>query len=170
MRLLAVLSILMFAGCVVGDPTPGRQGDDDQGASPDAGGDPGPDGGASDCAPVAASIPDGHHNAGQACLTCHAGQAAGAPTFTVAGTLYNSKAGTAGVPGATMKVTDASGASVTITTGNDGNFWSSQAVTLPLSVSASLCPDTKAMTAKPQTGDCNSCHTATATQGRIHVP
>jgi hypothetical protein len=174
MRLFVLVSFIISAGCVVGDPTPGREGDDDSSVVPDGGGDPGPgpDGGGNnaECEPAAATTPNGYHNPGLPCLTCHAGQQPTAPVFTVAGTLYNSAQGTAGVTAATMTITDATGTAVKVTTGTNGNFWTSQAVTLPLTVSASKCPDTKRMNAQPQTGDCNGCHTAQAAQGRIHLP
>ena len=177
MRLVAIVCFAISVGsvtaCVVGDPTPGttgtpgggddNAGDDDQSPAPDAG-----DGQQIDCEPAATVIPDGHHNAGQACLTCHNGN--GAPAFTVAGTLYSSGAGILGVSGATIRVTDAAGTEIKIVTANDGNFYTSQAVQLPLTVAATKCPDLHAMPGTANSGDCNGCHSAGAAQGRVHLP
>jgi len=172
MRLLLVASLTIFAACTVGDPDPGPgTGDDDSSVTPDGGGDPGPgpDGGDVACIPGKAPNGDGNHNEGQPCLTCHR-EGNGPPPFTVAGTLFASKTGGSAVTGATMIVVDGAGTEVELVTASNGNFYTNQAVTFPLTVKASKCPDEKQMTGKPQTGDCNGCHTQTAAQGRIHLP
>jgi hypothetical protein len=150
-------------------PTPA----DDAGTPPtDDAGPPG-DGGASDlldCIPKSAQVLDGHHNAGQDCLTCHNGTAA--PKFYVAGTLFSAATGGAGVGQATIELTDANNKVIPIVTAAQtalGNFWYDQPVAFPVKVRASSCPDTQAMSAQvDQTGgSCNSCHNA---QMQIHLP
>jgi hypothetical protein len=158
-----------LCACVVGDPTPGIPAP--TGDQPDAGGDPGPGADAApqqaDCEPVATVIPAGHHNAGQACLTCHDGNTADAPLWTVAGTLYDSATGTAPLPGGTIILTDSVGTTIKLTSGDNGNFFTSQTVVFPVRATASRCPDTQAMAQPQQVGDCNSCH---GPASRIHLP
>jgi hypothetical protein len=131
----------------------------------------GPDAGASAgaCDPIEAPASDGHHNAGTACQDCHAA-GGGAPTFTAAGTVYDGVAG-APVAGATIHLIDADGNDIALVSAANGNFWTTQAVTFPLTTHASACPDTMPMIS-PVTesgADCNTggCH---ADGFRIHVP
>jgi hypothetical protein len=145
------------------------------GGGPDAGpDDPGaPDGGtaAAECVDAVAGVGGGEHNPGQACIACHA--ADGGPTFTLAGTLYADLAGTMPLAGATILVTDASGATTEVVTQQNGNFWTNDPLAFPVRVSATRCPDTTPMigtVAAP--GDCNSggCHAAGGATGPIHLP
>lgn len=112
------------------------------------------------CAPPAATVPSGVHNPGAACATCHDGSLA--PLWTVSGTLYTDLAGSAPVPGATIHVTDATGQALDLVTADNGNFWTTQAVTPPLTVAASRCPQTARMISPATTGNCNAagCHDA----------
>lgn len=170
--LLVFSTVCAAAACVVGDPEPRDlgSGSDD---SPDAGEDPDPSPDAPPqqvaCEEPALTVPNGNHNAGLDCLTCHDGNTLGAPTWTIAGTLYDSAAGTNPVSAATILVTDANGVELKLITADNGNFYTSEPVTFPLTVGASKCPDTKFMTGTPQVGACNSCHTGGAI-GRIHLP
>lgn len=121
---------------------------------------------ANNCIKLATPVQDGHHNAGQACLSCHNG---GGPTkFTWAGTLYNAAANGAIISGATIEVVDAAGKIDRIITSSDGNFYSTTLLTPPFTVRASGCPNNTAMVSKA-TGDCNSsgCHTSAM---RVHLP
>jgi hypothetical protein len=127
-------------------------------------------GGAVDCDDLVAANGDGHHNPGLACLNCHGGIGL-APTFTLGGTLYKDLNGGAPLAGATIRVTDGAGQSVKIVTAANGNFYSTQALTFPLTVAASACPDTVPMMAQVQQGQgsCNAanCHDADM---RINLP
>lgn len=104
---------------------------------------------------IAAATPtiDGHHNAGQACLSCHDGNTAGANKFTAAGTLYDKlslAAGAAGKSGVTIEITDANGTKVSVVSANlgaPGNFWTDQPLVFPLKVRASQCPADRPMSA-----------------------
>jgi hypothetical protein len=163
-----VISSVFAAACVVGDPeprAPGGVGDDPDAAVEDE--TPiGPDAAWIDCVPPAEVLPNGNHNPGAVCQTCHTGQGA-APLWTVAGTIFETATGGAAVAGATVTITDADGQVLELVTASNGNFYTSQAVALPLTVEASRCPDTKAMNGQPDTGSCNSCHGSTM---RIHLP
>jgi hypothetical protein len=118
------------------------------------------------------TIPDGKHNAGQACLNCHSASG-GAPPFTIGGTLYATKTGVGAIQGATIIVTDANGVDIKLTSGTLGNFYSTVPMAYPIKVKASLCPDTVPMFASVTSpGDCNAggCHALNAPSGRVHLP
>ncbi|MCU1278942.1 MAG: hypothetical protein JWM53_2488 [bacterium] len=121
---------------------------------------------ATSCIKLVTPSTSGHHNAGAACLTCHDG--ARATLFTFAGTLYNAASNGATIAGATVEVIDAKGVTAKTVTSSNGNFYSSQPVTPPLTARATGCPNDVAMVAKA-TGDCNSsgCHTSAM---RVHLP
>jgi len=172
-RILVSFALLLGA-CAADEDT--RTSRPDAGGDPDVdAGDPGdptaPDAGGGDPAACAEPVADpgtGNHNSGAACIACHLTNAG--PDFTLAGTLYTSKAGTATLAGATVIVVDAAGDEVRLVTKTNGNFYTTQQLTFPVKVRASRCPDSAAMTAGAPAGDCNGCHTASATQGRIHLP
>jgi len=160
------LLALGLTACVVGDPDAINPNLVDAGTTTDAPAGAG-DGAQANCEQPVTTLPDGHHNAGQACLDCHDGN--GAPLFHLAGTLYDSAGGTAPVAGATIVVVDGNGITHKLPTASNGNFYTSQTIPLPAMVSASKCPDTQAMPSSVQDGNCNSCHQA-ATTGRVHLP
>jgi len=166
----------MFAACVAGEEDPESRPDAGALAPPnDAGGevpvppDAAPEEEQTACLPAGAPIPNGNHNPGQACQSCHT-PTANIPRWTVAGTLFSSAAGGAAVSAATIVVVDNNGVELKLVTAANGNFYTTTPVAFPVTVKASKCPDEKAMTAKPGSGNCNSCHTAGSAQGRIHLP
>jgi len=116
---------------------------------------------------VAANLlSSGHHNAGQDCMQgCHN------HGFTLSGTLYNA-AGTAALPGGSITVKDANGATFDMVAQQNGNFYTSQAIAFPITVYASDCPTSTPMSASIASGNggCNKsgCH-ATGAQGHIHL-
>ena len=134
-------------------------------------GSDGQDGGVPNCEPAQQTQDSGHHNAGLDCLACHNGQMLAAPRFTLAGTLYRS--GATPMVGATIRVHTADGQTLKLTTAQNGNFYTGAAITFPITVEASSCPDTQGM-ADPVPGphvSCNSCHVAGGGAGSpIHLP
>lgn len=123
------------------------------------------------CRETVPSVGAGEHNAGQACIACHA--ADGGPSFTLAGTLYGDAAGTTPLAGATIIVIDATGASFDMVTQENGNFWATEPLSFPVHVSATQCPDSAPMLgAITAAGDCNAggCHAAGTATGRAHLP
>ena len=134
----------------------------DGGSGADAGGDA-----ASTCIPAATPGPSSH-NAGQECLACHANMS-GNRRFTVAGTVYASASGGTGVGGATVRLVPASGSPIDIVTGTNGNFFTTQTVSFPVTVLVSKCPDTAPMVQQVTQGGCNAsgCH---GQGNRIHLP
>jgi hypothetical protein len=157
---MSLACFLVCSACTVGNiPDPGPA-DDTVSEAPDA--DPGS---SAACDPAVAGVGSGHHNPGLACISCHAGTAG--PDFTVAGTLYDSANGTAPLAGATITITDADGVDHTIVTQTNGNFYSAEPMTMPLTIHASRCPDAATMPINAGVGECNSCHGAAS---RIHLP
>ena len=90
--------------------------------------------------------------------------------FTLSGTIYN---GTTALSGASITVKDAANNTFDMVSQANGNFYTSNAITFPVTVTASLCPDVRPMTAQVMAGNggCNKtgCHQAGA-QGPIHLP
>jgi hypothetical protein len=114
-----------------------------------------------------------NHQIGEDCLSCHgAGNNTGdgAPLFTIAGTLYSDMEGTQTLGGAIIETLDGTGATLQLTTANDGAFWTGAPFTAPLTVKATQCPGTHSMLTTT-TGDCNQvgCHDSTSVNGRVYL-
>ena len=113
---------------------------------------------------------EGSHNAGKNCLTsgCHA--AGGEKRFYVAGTIYTDADGAAARAGAQIKVVDANGASVNLTSDPLGNFHSSRSMTSPFTVTVSYSGRTVKMPGTASGGGCNAdgCHVA-GSAGRVYI-
>ncbi len=109
------------------------------------------------CIAAVASSGTGEHHPGESCGQCHDTMASA--HWTVAGTVFGS--GGVGLAGATIEVVDASGTKLTLVTGDNGNFYTTSAVQMPLTVRASKCPGDSPMSSKVNAGSCNSCHDAT---------
>jgi hypothetical protein len=113
----------------------------------------------------------GHHNPGQDCMnSCHN------HGFTLAGTMYSSASGGSTLSGAVVTVKDSTGRTFDMVTMLNGNFYTSSAVSFPVTIMASECQlsqTPQVMTAALQSSDsgCNKsgCHVSGA-QGRIHLP
>lgn len=190
LRLLRILPLVGLAACDPGateflDPDGGAPADAARGSSSDLARPPGPadlaHGAANDlaapqdlaaghdlaaaCIPPGAPPTSGHHNPGEGCLGCH--QGGNAPRWTLAGTLYTKASGGATLSGATIEAVDAQGQVIRIVTSTNGNFYTGQAITFPVTVRASACPSSVAMVDPPNDGNCNSCHDAAM---RIHLP
>jgi hypothetical protein len=182
MRLTVIVLVLASActvGSIEGSGVPGPTPTGGGGEMPDAaaGGGVSPDaapvgGGGADASncktAVTANLTSGHHNAGQDCMQgCHN------HGFTLSGTLYASANGGTPVTGGTITVTDAKGVTFDMVTQLNGNFWTANAITFPITVVSSLCPNTNAMVSQVTAGNggCNKtgCHTGGA-QGSIHLP
>lgn len=168
---LAFAFALAAAGCVdpFGTPDPIENPD-----SPDAGPPidaPTPDANR-ECVPRVNQVTSGHHNPGTNCLECHNGQQQnlGAPIFTFGGTVY-AQDGVTPVVGATVIVVDAEGKDVRVPTMQNGNFWSTEPMVPPYVTGVSRCPSNNAtMIENFRDGDCNSCHGATGSPGRVTFP
>ena len=183
MRIGLLLAITVLGGCL-SDIVPlyqrveGDGGSDSPGDNPDmaqgqlATDDMGGGGGADlDCVPKSAALGDGHHNPGLNCMTCHDGNTAGAPKYFVAGTLYDSVAGTNPVAGATIQITQGA-MKVNLQTQENGNFFTETPVTFPFQTRATGCPTSTPMIS-PVTatgGSCNQAGCQDTATNRIHLP
>jgi hypothetical protein len=167
MRTALLLASIVLAAC---EPSVDVGGDETDAAvaGTDSGSGGSPDASGAACEQASTMLPNGNHNAGLACLSCHNGTGA-APRWYAAGTLFATTQGGGAISGATITITDANNTTVKLITAANGNFYTRQALVMPLRVSASKCPDTKSMPPNATSGDCNSCHQA-ATTGRIHLP
>jgi hypothetical protein len=147
-------------------------------APPDGHNNPMPD---AYCDAVSTATGDGHHNAGQTCLQvgCHltGNTGAGAPEYSIAGTLYQDAGGGSAFAGATIELTIGSQVHKVITASN-GNFFLPPALAaaptaaMPGSALASACPDTVMMVGQlvDNGGNCNNCHRTGGTTTPMHVP
>ncbi len=167
---LAVALALVVTGataCDVGSVLPRDEFGVDGAVGTDGGA--GGDGASVACEPVASQLPNGEHNPGQACLTCHNGQTA--TRFTLGGTVFTTAQSATPVPAATIIVTDANNVVTKLITASNGNFYSARTFAYPVKVTASKCPDTRPMIAEVATagGDCNTCHQP-GQSGRVFLP
>jgi hypothetical protein len=143
----------------------------DAGAMDDGGNAAVPDGGDPNCDPPQVTQDTGHHNAGMDCGQCHFGQMQAAPIWTLAGTLYTQTNGGPPAVGATIRVHQAGGVVLRLTTAQNGNFYTNQPINFPITVEASSCPNTVAMQGNIAGVhvSCNNCHRA-GVQGPMHLP
>lgn len=127
---------------------------------------------------AAAALPtpsSGFHNPGLSCVSssCHGQSQKSFGPFTVAGTLYASAGGGTPVSQATIHLIDGANKDIKLTTASNGNFFTDQAVTFPIKIRASKCPNADqpmVSTVASSGGSCNSCHASGSNQGRIHLP
>lgn len=118
---------------------------------------------------------------GSDCLACHSAgnlpdDKAAAPKassdgedeeelFTAAGTVFADLDGTAPLSGAIVRITDADGAVVELTTNDVGNFYTSTPLTAPLSAEIEVDGEIVEMDTTPDEGACNSCHSCEGAAG-----
>ncbi len=123
--------------------------------------------GAAGCKPADPAPPIVGHAAGQDCLSCHDNMGQNL-RFTLAGTAYDDATGTNPLAGATVTLVDDSGKVVDVHTGSNGNFYTLEPVTFPITVVLSRCPNLVEMPQPLTTRQgCNACHAA---GNRIHLP
>lgn len=109
---------------------------------------------------------------GRACNNCHkaGGQADESDVrWTVAGTVFGSMTAmcnTGGVSGAKVDILTMDGTvQFSLTTNAVGNFYTTQAVKLPLRAKVTKNGKTQEMFGMPTTGNCASCHQVPGSQG-----
>lgn len=114
---------------------------------------------------------------GSSCASCHK-SGSEANSFTIAGTVYKTaheptSCNGVSVSGATVVISGANGATLTLAVNAAGNFMSTQPVALPYQAKVVYAGGTLAMRTQQTVGDCNSCHTqsgASGAPGRIMLP
>lgn len=123
---------------------------------------------AADCRQPSTNYTTGEHNTGRSCMdSCHN------HGFTLAGTLYTSPTNNTGYAGATITIEDSANRTVDLVVNANGNFYTSQALSFPVIVMASECPNASKMTAQVTSGACNTsnCHAQVGgAAGQIHLP
>jgi hypothetical protein len=103
---------------------------------------------------------------GEDCMGCHTHQS-GESGWTAAGTVFFGT-GEQGVADVTVKITDAAGRDVTLTTNAAGNFYTQEPLVLPLDRVEIVGPHGNSiMQADAASGSCNSCHRSGAVGGRL---
>ncbi|AKV02281.1 hypothetical protein AKJ09_08944 [Labilithrix luteola] len=113
--------------------------------------------------PEVAGIPRGpRHRAGQPCLTCHGGDGPGSPDFSFGGTVFLVRGGTQGVPGVTVLLKDARGATIARSTNEVGNFYiqkSEWSPVFPVFATISYAGEERPMATRiGGSGSCATCH------------
>lgn len=108
------------------------------------------------------------------CIGCHTSGREG-PRFSIAGTVHatlDEPDDCLGVPGVVVTITDAADQTVTLTTNHAGNFYTSQALTLPIRAHLAFDGREATMQASQSTGACASCHApgSPSAPGRIVAP
>lgn len=102
-----------------------------------------------------------NHRPGQPCLVCHGGDGPG-PDFEMAGTVYETRAGTAAAAGVTVRLTDAKGSATQVSTNSVGNFYiegSRWSPTYPVRVELAGGGKTQKMESRiGRQTSCASCH------------
>jgi hypothetical protein len=99
---------------------------------------------------------------GEDCVDCH-GKGEG-PDFSAAGTVYQNPGDDlhAGVKGARVHLVDADGRSLTLRTGQTGNFYTREKLRPPLQISVERDGLVAVMKVAAPHGACNRCHTVPA--------
>ncbi len=95
---------------------------------------------------------------GTDCLGCHQQGGKANSVFTVAGTVMTSSTCPTAVKGATVMITDNGGSSFELLSNEVGNFFSSDPVQLPLTVSVQLDGAIYEMASPSPQGSCGACH------------
>jgi hypothetical protein len=101
------------------------------------------------------------HHAGQDCVACHATLESN-KRYVYAGTVYANAAGTAISAGSVVEITESSGAKISATTDNSGNFYTTSG-TRGATYNATVKGNKLGMTATATNGGCSTCHGVTTT-------
>jgi hypothetical protein len=117
------------------------------------------------------------HRPGQYCRACHAGSGPGKPEFSIAGTVYATRGNGMAQQDVSIGLTDATGASRTLTSNEAGNFYISidqWSPTFPVSVTLSAkgvdpTTQTQMQTLIGRNGSCAFCHYGADGEGS-HMP
>ena len=150
-----VLPLLLIAAC-------GDFGDDPNTACNEANEGCGP----GDCGGEGATMLPGAD-----CLACHdtAGEEGG--LFTAAGTVFTDADGTDGLADVIVRITDADGNVVELTSNSVGNFYTRDDLVFPIDAEVEIDGEVHAMATAVDTGACSDCHACEgAAGGKLYAP
>jgi hypothetical protein len=121
------------------------------------------------CGPGTCEGEGGEMLPGSDCLSCHSSGAAkeveDAPPLTAAGTAFVDLDGTAPLTGATVRITDAGGFILELTTNSVGNFYTNEPLTFPINAEVEVDGTVQAMGTSVDVGGCSSCHACAGSAG-----
>lgn len=117
------------------------------------------------CEPGSCDGEGGQMLPGSDCLACHDGSGEEAPRWTAAGTAFADPDGLSPLDGATVRITDANGDVVELTTNAAGNFYTSQSLAFPIDAEIDAAGETRSMGSSVDVGGCNSCHQCAGAAG-----
>ncbi len=182
-RILVTLitAAALSMGC--GDKDTGSTGDDSGSTADDSGDTNGADDSGTtdecntaneDCGPGTCSGEGSNMLPGSNCQSCHTQGLMPEDDepdkwFSVAGTVFSDLAGSDGVSGVTVRVTDSEGTTVELTSSSAGNFKTTKALVPPLNAEVEYNGSTATMASEVSTGACNSCHNCDGPAGgKLH--
>lgn len=135
-----------------------------------------------DCAPGVSGCGGEGSNMlpGSDCLSCHTGEEDDdrkmvpeeetGSLFTAGGTLFLDLDGSDYVADAIVRITDAEGTVVELTTSSKGNFYTNDALVMPISAEVETADGVLSMGTTVATGACNTCHTCEGEAGgKLHA-
>jgi hypothetical protein len=125
-----------------------------------------------ECAPGACAGSGSTMLPGSDCLACHsAASSYDISTWTAAGTVFADYDGHAPLRGATVRITDADGQIVELSTNSAGNFYTSQPLSFPIQAEVEARDDIVRMARQAESGACNDCHRCQgAASGKLAWP
>ncbi|MFZ5482174.1 MAG: hypothetical protein ACOZNI_35765 [Myxococcota bacterium] len=136
-----------------------------------------------DCAPSVCGGEGATMLPGADCLACHTagnlvddkgvakGSDDGDKLWSAGGTVFADLEGTEGVAGAIVRITDADGQIVTLTSNRVGNFYTALPLTFPIAAEVERDGEIYAMQTPQDSGACNSCHRCDgAAGGKLFAP
>lgn len=162
---------LLACGPQVGGYNSGGQSDGVWSSGGGGGGDGTCDAANERCGPGSCEGPEGGTMLpGSDCLACHApGRMDDDEELAVGGTVYVDHLGSGPTQGAIVRVIDADGRMVEMTSNRTGNFYSARSLTPPLVAEVEVDGRVIPMVTEVSTGACNSCHACDGTTGKIYA-
>ncbi len=105
--------------------------------------------------------------AGSDCLGCHGQEQIVSESllFSAAGTVFIDLDGSEPASAAIIRLTDAGGQVIELTSNSVGNFYTDTALEFPIQAEVENDRETTTMTTQPETGSCNDCHACSGTAG-----
>lgn len=134
-----------------------------------------------DCGPGTCSGDEATMLPGAPCISCHSAgnleddddgrDEDDDELFSIAGTVFAMPYGGGGAADVTIRVTDDVGTVVELTSNSAGNFFSSDAIVLPITAEVELAGEVLEMVTPVDSADCNTCHSCGGSRGeKLYAP